>query len=458
MFKIAEIARAVSGKLSCGNPQLRISGVSIDSRTIKRGELFIAINGRNFNGHNFIQQAVKKGAAVVIMQPRGHRLKIRPKVACIEVPDTSRALGDLARFHRQRFEIPVVAVTGSCGKTTVKEMIAQVLSEGARVLKNPGTQNNNIGVPLALLKLQASHDIAVLELGTNHFGEIDYLAKIAQPNIGVITNIAPVHLDNFKNLEGVYKEKLSLLANLKPPRIAVLNADDARLKKVSGKKLIPVTYGTRKDCDFSVSGLKLKFDSKGKMGFLVNAFRRLQLNTIGPVNIYNALAAVAVARIFGQTYHSISRRMAGFKFPAGRLRFVKLKGLSFVDDTYNANPASFKEALAALSKLRVRGRRIIIMGDMLELGASAIKFHRQIGNYIAGICDTFISVGELSRVTAERVFKSGLNRNCIFHCKNSLGARDLLFNTIKPSCDDIILVKGSRLMKMEEVIRGAGSK
>jgi len=458
VFRVIEIAKAVGGKLVYGPAELKISGVSIDSRKIKKGELFIAIIGRRFDGHNFIRQAVGKGASAVIAQSGKRQLSLGPKVACIMVADTTRALGDLARFHRQRFNIPVVAVTGSCGKTTAKEMIAQVLSSEAKVLKNQGTENNHIGVAMTLLKLNNSHDIAVLELGANHFGEIDYLAKITQPNLGIITNIAEAHLENFRNLKGVYKEKITLLKNLKPPRIAILNADDKNLKNIRSKDFFPVTYGTKKDCDFFISKLELKFNSKARLEFMVNSARKMGLNTIGTVNIYNALAAITVARILGRTYRSIKRSLAGFNFPSGRLKLLKLKNLSFIDDTYNANPASLKEALGALERIRVRGRKIVVLGDMLELGGQASGFHREIGNYIARICDAFISVGELTRITARSAFKSGLNKKCIFHCKDSLGAGELLFNTLKPNCRDIILVKGSRLMRMERVMKRAPRK
>ena len=230
MLRVAEIIEAVKGQLLSGDLQLMISGVSIDSRTINSGELFIAIKGNNFDGHNFIQEAVCKGAKAVIMQDTGcypysqEYFRVEPlidtqrenvykpapqavitsKVVYIKVADTRVALADIARFHRQKFNIPIIAITGSNGKTTTKDMLSWVLSLRADVLRSPGTQNNDIGVPLTLLRLNISNDVGVLELGTNHFGEIDYLAKIAQPNFGIITNIGSAHLEHFKNLYGIY--------------------------------------------------------------------------------------------------------------------------------------------------------------------------------------------------------------------------------------------------------------
>ncbi len=489
MFRLGEITKAVGGQLFSGDPRLRINGVSIDSRTIKDGELFVAIRGGRFDGHDFIQEVIHKGAKAIIIQDSGCRLPHTHKIPYIKVIDTRRALADLARFHRQRFSIPLIAVTGSNGKTTTKDILAWLLSSHANVLKNPGTQNNDIGVPLILLKLDISYDIGVLELGTNHFGEIAYLANIVQPNFGIITNIGPAHLEYLRNLSGVYKEKVNLLKNLKSPKIAILNADEprfARLKK--DEKTFVVTYGINNKCDFQATSIKLT--SKKTIEFLVNARsprgklrnsnyesgdspevtsscrmeqplrlpirphrQRIQLNTIGHANIYNALAAIVVARLLGWDYESIRQRLATFVFPEGRLKPIKLNGISFIDDTYNANPASLSEALGILSRFRVNGRKIFVMGDMLELGASSEEFHRQAGIQIARTCDVFIGVGRFSQFAAHWACKSGLSKDRVFSCQDSQKAGNLLFKTLKPNHRDLILVKGSRLMKMEKVLR-----
>jgi len=479
MFRLSEIVKAVGGQLISGNSRLRISGVSIDSRKLSSGELFIAIKGDRFDGHNFIQDAVRKGARAIIGSFDSPQSKVNKKIPYIRVADTRCALADLARFHRQRFNIPIIAVTGSNGKTTVKDMIAWILSSRLGVLNNQGTQNNEIGVPLTLLRLDISHDVAVLELGTNHFGEIANLVNIAQPNFGIITNIGPSHLEYLRDVAGVYKEKISLLKNLRSPKIAILNADDPWLRKLkNNNRVFMITYGIKNICDFYATEIKL---TKSKtIEFLVNPslshlepillrrgcgidskriFRnsnrrsRIQLTTISYANIYNALAAIAVARLFGWNYELISKRLARFIFPKGRLSLTKLKGISFVDDTYNANPTSLSEALGVLSKFRVRGRRILVMGDMLELGESSDKLHRQAGIQIARICDVFISVGKLTQLSAIQAVRLGLSKDRVFTCEDSLQARKLLFKTIKPNCRDLILVKGSRLMKMEEVLK-----
>jgi UDP-N-acetylmuramoyl-tripeptide--D-alanyl-D-alanine ligase len=477
MFRLKEIVEAVDGRVLSGDPQLRIEGVSIDSRTIKHGQLFVAIKGSRFDGHDFIREAVKKGAKAIIGSVHSSQLAVDRKIPYIRVSDTRRALGDLARFHRQRFNIPVIAITGSNGKTTTKDMVAWILSSRIKVLKNEGTQNNDIGVPLTLLKLDISHDAVVLELGTNHFGEIAYLSGIVQPNFGVIINIGPAHLENLRNLTGVYKEKTALLKNLKLPRIAVLNADDPWLKKLrNNNRAIVISYAIRTQSDFNaaqvrlISGKFIEFSVNPAPAYSKSALlgrkgkkkstsgQRIRLNTVGCYNVYNALAAIAVSRLLGCSYSSISRRLATFVFPSGRLKLVKSKGITFIDDSYNANPVSFEEALGALSKFSAQGRRILVMGDMLELGKSAKMFHRRIGSRVARICDAFIGVGNLSKLTAEEAHKSGMDKGRIFTCENSAQARDLLFRNLRPYRRDLILVKGSRLMKMEEVLEVVSCK
>jgi UDP-N-acetylmuramoyl-tripeptide--D-alanyl-D-alanine ligase len=457
-MKVEEIVKAVDGRLCPGNPQSIIRGVSIDSRTIKGGELFIAIRGNRFDGHNFIPEAIRKGAKAIIasrrsrIPPKAGSGGIDKRISLIKVTDTRKALGKLARFHRQRFNIPVIAVTGSNGKTTTKDMLVWILSSRKKVLSNPGTQNNYIGVPLALLKLNPSHDIAVLELGTNHFGEIAYLVNIARPNFGIITNIGPAHLEHFRNLAGVYKEKMSLLENLLLPKIAVLNADQPRLRKVkNGKQGFSVTYGIKNKSDFQARAVKLTGKNTTEFSVNSNYRRRMRLNTIGYANIYNALAAIAVARLLGYNYESISQRLAAFVFPQGRMKLIKLNDIPFIDDTYNANPASLSEALRVLREVGVSGRRILVMGDMLELGQSSERFHRQAGIQIARTCDAFISVGSMAQIAADWAVRLGLSQERVFSCPDSQTAGNLLFQTIRPDSRDLILVKGSRLMKMERV-------
>jgi len=463
MFEVNELLRATKGRLLSGKKEGGIKGISIDSRTIIRGDAFIAIKGDNLDGHDFIEEAIRKGARAVVLQSQSHpSLSLRTskvtkspvKIPFIGVKDTIKALGDIARFHRRRFSLPVIAITGSNGKTTVKDMVAWILSKRFKVLKNAGTKNNHIGLPQTLLELDGSCEIAVVEIGTNHFGEVSYLADICLPDIGVITNIGSSHLQYFKDLKGVLKEKYTLIEHLKKPGIALINADDVLLKgKLARTTAPPVIFGfgIKNRSDFFATDIRIL---KRRIEFLVNQKYKFTLMALGYYNIYNALVAIALGRIFGMEYKDISRRLADFIFPQGRLNFVEFNKIKFIDDTYNSNPLSLRQALEALDNFRAKGRKIFIMGDMLELGSASKAFHRQAGYRAARVCDVFITVGKLSKFAAEAARLGGFDSKNILTCGSSLEARDILFNKISPGPDDIMLVKGSRAMKMEEVLRG----
>jgi UDP-N-acetylmuramoyl-tripeptide--D-alanyl-D-alanine ligase len=452
VFTLDEIIQATEGRLIQGSRIDKFKGISTDSRALKPGDAFLALKGNNFDGHDFIPTALKSKAACIIVE-KTSGLNIPADRALVRVKDTTLALGDLARFRRGTFSKPVIAVSGSNGKTTLKDMIAWVLSANGRVLKNEGTKNNQVGLPQTLIQLKPSDDFAVVEIGTNHFGEVDYLASIARPNIGVLTNIGPSHLEFLKNLKGVLKEKSGLLNNLKPPAIALLNADDQYLRsliKQVKKGIHLFSYGIKEKSDFCATGIKL---ADGKVSFRVNRKRDFILSTLGVHNIYNALAAIAVGRILGLGLGEIASRLADFDFPGGRLKLVELKGLRFIDDTYNSNPLSLNSALIALDAMKCKGRKILIMGDMLELGKQKELLHRQVAGSITNICDVLISVGSLAAFTAQAARAAGFKNKNIFRCASAAQARDLLFDKISPEAKDIILVKGSRSMKMEEVFK-----
>ncbi len=451
MFKTAELLKATKGKLVTGSSSKDVCGISIDTRMIRPGEAFVAVKGNNFDGHDFIETALKKQAGCIIassLLPSADKLK----VPVIKVKDTVKALGDIACFHRKRFDVPVIAVTGSNGKTTTKEMIWQVLSSRYTVLKNEGSKNNAIGLPMALLGLRAGHDMAVLEIGTNHFGEVGYLADICLPNIGVITNVGPSHLEFLRDLEGVFAEKYSLLNRLLPPRIGILNRDDRLLAKKAagaGQRPFIVSVGLKGAADFRAVAVRLNGDT---IDFRLREKYKFTLNTAGDYNIYNALSAIALARLFGIGYDQIKRSLSGFTFPRSRLNLIVLRNIRFIDDSYNSNPLSLKKALAVLSQFKVRGRRIFVMGDMLELGKEKKFLHRQAASDILDACDVFISVGELAKFTAQALLARGFRRKNVFSCGSALEARDILQGILPLGRDDIVLVKGSRAMKMETII------
>lgn len=454
MFTFEEIIRSTGGKPAGGVAAAgTVAGVSIDSRTIAPGEAFIAIRGDNFDGHEFIPAAVRKGAACVIFEKGRFAANRLPRgTAGIAVEDGVRALEAAARFHRDRFSIPVVAVTGSNGKTTTKDMCAWALGKKFRLVKTEGTQNNHIGVPLTLLRLGARHEACVLELGSNHPGEIAERAATAGPSVGIITNVGPSHLEHFGSLSGVFREKYSLARALRAPGVLIVNADDPHLSRsLVAKKQKPfiISIGIQRPADYRARGVSVKgLDTR----FTLNG-RSFRLATPGSHNVYNALAAAACCRVMGMGYGDIARRLASFEFPAGRLKAVRVNGALFIDDSYNSSPASLSQALAALKGLGNRGRRIMVMGDMLELGAREEEFHRAAGKEAAGACTGLVAVGKLARLACDAFIRAGGRAADVCACDTAEEAKQMVFGTLAPGKGDVVLVKGSRRMKLDRLFK-----
>ena len=319
MFTIKEILVATKGQLIQGVSSLKMDGVSINSRQIKRSQLFIAIKGERFDGHNFISQVIQKGIRAVIVSKRGYYPQ---HISVILVKDTTKALGNLAADYRNRFKIPIIAVTGSAGKTTTKEMIADVLGERYKILKNFETENNHFGVPLTLLKLNASHRAAVLELGTNQFGDIPYLASIVKPTICVFTNIGESHLEQLKSSAGVFKEKIQMVNHMNGRGVVVYNNDDDFLRKISTKKslLKKISYSIDKKADLVAKDIHC---IKNKIQFKVKQ-KKFFLNTPGRHHIYNALAAIACGALCKVKYNQIKKALSHFQFPEGRQKILNV--------------------------------------------------------------------------------------------------------------------------------------
>ena len=451
-FGLREILEVVSGELILGNPGDCFQGVSIDSRTVKKGEIFIAIKGDRYDGHNFIAEAVAKGAGCIIAQ-RNQILLLGSKLpqAVVLVNDTLLALSSLAYCHRKKFGIPVIGITGSNGKTTTKEMLSSLLSSRYNVLKNEGTQNNLIGVSLTLLRLNPQHDIAVLEFGTNHFGEIRELARIAAPNMGIITNIGPAHLEFFGDERGVLREKWSLIEELTFPRIAVLNADDSLLQeriKNCPEDIQCFTFGLNNPADFL--GKKAVCRNK-KLSFWVKNYR-FQLKTCARINVYNALAAYAASRIFSLDAYDIINKFSQFKFPDARFQAKNIWGIKVIDDAYNANPVSLECALDAFRAFPARGRKIAVIADMLELGGKGEILHRKAGvDLVRSGIDFIVGVGRLSHIACDEALSEGFNPQAVRKCHSVLDARNIIRGLVKKG--DTVLLKGSRAMRLEEIFK-----
>ncbi len=451
-FGLREILGAVEGELILGNPGESFPGVSIDSRTVRKGEIFIAVKGGRYDGHNFIAEAVAKGAECIIAQ-RNQVLLLGIKLpqAVILVKDTMRALSSLAYYQRKRFGIPVIGITGSNGKTTTKEMLSALLSSRYNVLKNEGTQNNLIGVSLTLLRLNPKHDIVVLELGTNHFGEIRELARIAAPNMGIITNIGPAHLEFFGDETGVLREKWSLIEELAYPRIAILNSDDSLLKERienCPEDISCFSFGFDSPADFL--GKKAACRNK-KVSFWVKNYQ-LQLKTCSRINVYNALAAYAASRIFSVDAYDIINKFSRFRFPDARFQAKNIRGIEVIDDAYNANPVSLGCALDAFKSFPARGRKIAVIADMLELGGKGEILHRKAGvELVRSKIDFIIGVGSLSHIACDEALCEGFNPKSVRKCDSVSDARDVIRGLAKKG--DTVLLKGSRGMRLEEIFR-----
>lgn len=454
----AEILEATKGDLLCGDIKHTFKGVSIDSRTISANELFIAIKGNIHDGHSFASDVISSGVRGLIIskdeiwdlagtdwQDKG--------IVCMKVSDTTKALGDLASFNRRRTDVSVVAITGSNGKTTTREMTASVVSTRYKTLSSKGNFNNEIGLPLTLLDLKNSHQWAVLELGMNRPGEIDRLSEICIPDIGIITNIGFAHLEGLGSIEGVMNAKGELLKRIKPEGTAVLNADDSRVLYLSTKTSRKVLY-------FGLSGyarIKAIDVNETKTGIsftLVLPEERIsiKLRVHGGFMVSNALAAASVGYIIGLSSEEIKTGLEYFEPVKGRINIFDVRGVHIIDDTYNANPDSMEAGIRILSSLKGNSRGILVAGDMLELGEHAESMHRKIGALSArsNIARLYIT-GEFAEAIANGAHKEDKNSMYIF-----IGAKEEILEDLKKSLlpGDWVLVKGSRAMGMEKIVEG----
>ncbi len=448
-MRVKEIIKITHGKLLSGDPDIEIalSKISTDSRTINVGEFFLALDGANFNGSDFIDTAFKKGAigALGMYFPSIFHNERRVR---IKVKDSTKALQDIAFHHRMKFKIPVVAVTGSNGKTTVKEMLWKVLSTRYEVLKNEGTKNNHIGLPQTLLKLTEDHDICVLELGANHKGEIRNLANIARPTIALITNIGPSHLEFFHDLNGVYEAKKEIIESLDEKNSKlIINGDDEFLSKIKSNRFKIVKFGLKESNDFWADMLSME---DGKIKFILNEGVEFELNLLGIHNVYNALSAIVLARQFNIGYKQIKKAISEYRPSSMRLGLSKINGIVIMNDSYNSNPLSMRYALEAIKYYPARARWVVA-GDMLELGPRNIEFHEMMGEAIAkSRIEGLLTFGKLSKYILRQAKRSGMDRKNLWHCSTHDEIANILKRVAKKG--DAVLLKGSRSMRLEEVI------
>lgn len=426
-----------------------VTAVDTDSRKMHPGSLFIPLEGERFDGHAFISTALEAGAAgCLTARVRDSYL---PGKFYVKVRSTQRALRDLAQWYKRQFNIPFICITGSVGKTTTKDMVAAVLGEKFRVLKTDGNFNNNIGLPLTLLRLDRTRELCVLEMGMNHAGEIEYLSEIVEPDVALITNVGDSHIENLGSREGIFNAKCEIFSHMKPGGTAILNGDDEWLATLRGKLPFETRFvGAGEGLDYTAGGLES--DGETHLSCRVTTPRtsfQVCIPALGNHMIYPTLMACAVGELFGMTGEEIARGVQNFLPTKMRMNILRLPGdVVVLNDAYNANPQSMRAAAAVLGDAKDR-RRVAVVGDMLELGDSSDLFHRAVGTCFAEMgADCLIAVGDLARYLAEGAEEAGLKEVCYYEEQSQ--ALPAILRERKPGTT--ILVKASRAMRFEKIV------
>ena len=459
ILSLEEVLKATGGRLIQGGMDFFFQGVSTDSRTLQEGELFVALRGDRFDGHNYAMEAFAKDAKGVLIEEGKigdfHWNGFRSR-AVVAVKDSLRALGDMARARRRKCGTPVVALTGSNGKTTTKDMIAACLETSFPILKTKGNLNNLIGLPMTLLNLTEKEKVVVLEMGMNVPGEIRRLTEIAEPDVGLITNIQMVHLEGMGSLEKLKEEKGELFRKMRQDGTIVVNQDDSRVVELSNEFL----------------GRKITFGIEGPAGVMAKTIRprgaqgisftvvsggqetEVTLPLVGRHFVPNALSAFAVATFFGIELDNVKEALERFQSPPMRMEVWRLEGgKTVINDAYNANPRSMEVALETLAEVKGKGRAIAVLGDMLELGEFSESAHRQLGQKVRNLSiDFLIAMGEEAPVVVESAVRHGLERERAKVAESHSEAISILETWLQEG--DWILVKGSRRMAMEKIAEG----
>ena len=447
---LSELVGAVGGELVATRPAEQatstlIGPVVTDSRLVGPGDVFWALRGPSYDGSDFIDEAFRRGAMAAVTA--------RPSTACdhwlVRVADTHAALHAWAQWNRQRFTGTVIGVTGSMGKTTTRQMLNAVLSTQLRGTATTGNLNNHIGLPLSMLKLEADHDYAVLELGANHKGEIAELAKLCRPKIGIITHIGDAHLGEFGSRQAIAEAKAELLAAL-PPDGHAFFGDDPWLRKMAEQCRCPATFvGQQPSCDVRAEEVESR---AGKLSFTV-AGQRFVVPVWGRHHLTAALLATAVARKLGLGLAEIAEGLGRYQTMPQRCEVIEVRGATIINDTYNANPTAMRAALSLLSEVDLPGRRIVVLGDMAELGNEAAALHWELGQQVLSVGHgrMLLACGQFAKCVVAGARAAGLPRGKAIACETVDDALPYLGQMVQPG--DVVLVKGSRMMAMERVVR-----
>lgn len=440
-MKLSELAKLLG--VSFTGKDVDFSSLSTDTRDLAPGQLYIAIQGEHFDGHDFLDMAYERKAVAALVSR-----EVSLQIPTLKVSDTRAALGEIAAHHRRCFEVPVLAVTGSCGKTTIKAMLANILTQMGPTLSPVKSFNNNIGVPLTLLQLSSDHKYAVIEMGANHPEEISYLSSLAQQSVAIISNVGPAHLAGFGSLEGVACAKGEIYDALPSQGVAVINNDDtfADYWKSSLKTRKIITFGIESEADVTAKNIQLSAEGKAKFELNYPGGRGIvQLSILGKHNVMNALAATAASYVVGATFPAIIKGLETVSAVTKRLVTCKgFNGSCIIDDSYNANPLSVSAALEILA--HSRGEKIFVFGDMGELGSQEVFFHTEIGQKAKelGISKLY-TCGDLAKLTAEAFGENGFN----------FRDQETLIHQLRAVLDGntTALVKGSRSSRMENVVK-----
>lgn len=444
---VKDIVRATGGKLLCGDENTPIKDVCINSKEIKEGDLFVPIIGERVDAHRFIESALEIGAATLTSRHDSVVISDKPY---IRVNDTAKALQDIGAFYRNRFDITMVGVTGSVGKTTTREMIATALSECVNVYQTEGNLNSQIGVPITLSRITDDAQMAVVEMGISEPGQMDILSDIVRPSIGVVTVIGVAHLEFLRTRENIMKEKLSITHGMDENGVLFLNGNDPMLADMRGKTdRKTFFYGTEEWCDFRAENIRVE-NYKYVYDYVHGNTRiPVVLNALGLHNVGNSLVGMAIADYQGLNLHKAAHAFENFK--GLRQRLIDIPGkYTIIDDTYNASPDSMKASLNVLADLEHQGKKIAVLGDMFELGINSEKFHYDVGEYIADKdIDELVVVGELSQHIKEAVEASESKIKC-YSFKDNGEVTLYLMSVMRPG--DIVLIKGSNGMHLNEIV------
>jgi UDP-N-acetylmuramoyl-tripeptide--D-alanyl-D-alanine ligase len=445
---LSQIAQLAGGLLSSGDGTVVIDKVSTDSRMIKHGELFVALCGENFDGHNFVENVATAGAAGAIVN-LNWKGKLSQDFVLIRAADTLQAYQQLAANYRKSLSLSVVAITGSNGKTSTKDFAAAVLARRFQVTKTQGNFNNHVGLPRTILEATSRDEVAVWEIGMNHPGEVAALAKVAAPDVGIITNIGVAHIEFMGSRERIAEEKGALAQAISAEGTVILNADDPFTRGIAdrtrGKVILAgISAGTIRASEINQSGSATDFT------ILEGAHRcRAQLPVPGLHMVQNALLAVAAGRVFGLSLEECAAGLVAAPLTKARLQVKEIRGVQFLDDSYNANPDSMKAALRTLVELDAERQRIAVLGEMRELGDESERGHREVGEIAAALkIDHLIVIGNAAATIAEAAKRAGLENSSIV--ASTAEAAELLAELAAPG--DLVLIKGSRLARTEQVI------